>query len=79
MPEPVAVARPLTHDSATKHVAGEAVYVDDIPEPARCLEIYIAWAERAHASLTSIDRHRNAPLPAVIEIPSGNLLHQADK
>ena len=30
------VATALAHDSAHKHVSGEAVYVDDIPElPAR--------------------------------------------
>ena len=27
----------IAHDSAHKHVSGEAVYIDDIPEPpARC-------------------------------------------
>jgi len=43
------------HDSAERHVAGEAVYIDDMPEPARTLEIYIAWSRRAHARLTRLD------------------------
>ena len=55
MPDRLAVHRPLAHDSAAKHVAGEAVYIDDIPEPARCLEVYIKWAERAHARLVALD------------------------
>ena len=65
----LSVNRPLVHDSAAKHVAGEAVYIDDMPEPARCLEVYIKWADRAHARLVSLDLDavRSAPgIAAVI-------------
>jgi xanthine dehydrogenase large subunit len=55
MPDRFAVNRPLAHDSAAKHVAGEAVYIDDMSAPARCLEVYVAWADRAHARLVSLD------------------------
>jgi xanthine dehydrogenase molybdopterin-binding subunit B len=43
------------HDSGAKHVAGEAVYVDDIPEPPGTLHITIAMSERAHAVVKSLD------------------------
>ncbi len=55
MSDRLAVNRPLAHDSAAKHVAGEAVYIDDMPEPSRCLEVYVAWADRAHARLLKLD------------------------
>jgi xanthine dehydrogenase molybdopterin-binding subunit B len=35
----LAVTQPLVHDSAAKHVAGEAIYIGDMPEPARYLEV----------------------------------------
>ncbi|MFO1070269.1 MAG: xanthine dehydrogenase molybdopterin binding subunit [Geminicoccaceae bacterium] len=50
-----AVHDSLVHDSAHKHVTGEAVYVDDIPEPARTLQVYIAQSTRAHARLVRLD------------------------
>ncbi len=50
-----AVREPWRHDSASKHVSGEAVYVDDIPEPARLLHIYVAMSERAHARIVDMD------------------------
>ncbi len=50
-----AVHKPWRHDSANKHVAGEAVYIDDIPEPTRLLHVYIAMSERAHARITDMD------------------------
>ncbi len=49
------VRQPLTHDSAHKHVSGEAVYIDDIPVPADALQIYIALSPHAHARIDSMD------------------------
>ena len=49
------VARPIAHDSAARHVSGEAVYVDDIPELPGTLQVYVAMSERAHARLVSLD------------------------
>ncbi len=43
------VHRAVVHDSAARHVSGEAVYVDDVPELPGTLQIYIAMSERAHA------------------------------
>ncbi len=62
------VAEALVHDSAAKHVSGEAVYIDDIPEPARTLQIYIGQSARAHAKLLKVDvaRVRTAPGVALV-------------
>jgi xanthine dehydrogenase large subunit len=68
MPDRQAVARSLAHDSATKHVAGEAVYIDDMPEPARCLEVFVAWADRAHAELLSLDVDAVRSAPGVVAV-----------
>jgi len=57
-----AVHKDLQHDSAHKHVSGEAVYIDDMPEPKNMLHIYVAMSEKAHARITSmnLDAVRNA-------------------
>jgi xanthine dehydrogenase large subunit len=46
-------ARP--HDSAHKHVTGEALYIVDLPEPAGLLHVYLGLAARAHARIVSMD------------------------
>ena len=49
------VGRSLKHDSADKHVAGEAVYIDDRLEFPNQLHVYARTADRAHARSLSID------------------------
>jgi xanthine dehydrogenase large subunit len=49
------VRAPLAHDSAHKHVCGEATYTDDIPEPPGTLQVYIAMSARAHARVRRLD------------------------
>ncbi|MBN9061345.1 MAG: xanthine dehydrogenase molybdopterin binding subunit [Rhizobiales bacterium 65-9] len=49
------VHRPQAHDSAHKHVAGEALYIDDLPEPAGLVHLYLGLADRAHARIVSVD------------------------
>ena len=50
------VAAAVPHDSAHKHVAGEAIYIDDLPEPAGMLHAAVglstarARGDRAHGS-----------------------------
>ena len=39
------VRKALPHDSAAKHVAGEAIYIDDIPEPRNLLHAYIRMSD----------------------------------
>lgn len=49
----VRAARP--HDSAHKHVSGEAVFTDDIREPPRLLFVYIRHSDRPHARIVKLD------------------------
>ena len=60
------VAEALAHDSAAKHVSGEAIYIDDIPEPARTLQIYIGQSARAHARLLRVDVSKVRTAPGVV-------------
>src|SRR5262245_66472180 len=62
----VHVAR--AHDSAHKHVAGEAIYTDDIPEPPGTLQIYIAMSTRAHARITRLDLAGVRASPGVVAV-----------
>ncbi|RTL71534.1 MAG: xanthine dehydrogenase molybdopterin binding subunit [Hyphomicrobiales bacterium] len=56
----------VKHDSGHKHVSGEAVYVDDIPEPPGTLQIYIALSQRAHARITRLDVAAVKAYPGVV-------------
>lgn len=49
------VGSPLKHDSADKHVAGEALYVDDIAEPAGLAHVCLGLSTIAHGRLLSLD------------------------
>ncbi len=57
MPDDISggVHQPRPHDSAHKHVSGEAIYVDDIPIPPNALHAYLAPSTRAHAKLAKLD------------------------
>ncbi|MGE0119968.1 MAG: xanthine dehydrogenase molybdopterin binding subunit [Dongiaceae bacterium] len=59
------VRHPVAHDSACKHVSGEAVYVDDIPEPPGTLQLFAAQSERAHARIARLDVSRVRTAPGV--------------
>ena len=56
----------LRHDSAHKHVAGSAEYIDDIPEPAGLLHGALGMADRAHAEILSIDLSAVKAYPGVV-------------
>ena len=49
------------HESAHKHVSGEAIYIDDMPEPQGLLHVCFGLSDRAHATLLKVD------LAAVVE------------
>ena len=49
------VRQALTHDSGAKHVSGEARYIDDLPEPPRTLQVYVAMSARPHARIAALD------------------------
>jgi xanthine dehydrogenase large subunit len=56
------------HDSGHKHVTGEAVYVDDIPEPPGTLHVYIAQSAHAHARITALDVSAARMAPGVVAV-----------
>lgn len=62
------VSQSRLHDSGHKHVSGEAVYTDDIPEPPRSLQVYLAMSPKAHARILSmnLDKVRQAPGVATV-------------
>lgn len=49
------VGKSVKHESADKHVSGEAVYVDDRLEFPNQLHVYARMSDRAHARVTKID------------------------
>ena len=68
LPIPGMVHRPLKHDSAEKHVAGTAAYIDDLPEPSNLLHIFMAMSPRAHARLVSMDLSAVRAAPGVVDV-----------
>jgi len=65
MPE---VARPLRHDSAELHVAGTALYVDDLPEAPGTLHLAFGLAADGHARLTGLDLSAVHAAPGVVAV-----------
>ena len=59
------VGKSVKHDSAPKHVSGEAVYVDDRLEFPNQLHIYARMSERAHARIVRIDTSPCYEVPGV--------------
>ncbi|WP_193182498.1 xanthine dehydrogenase molybdopterin binding subunit [Nisaea sediminum] len=66
------------HDSAHKHVAGTADYIDDMAEPAGTLHGWLGLSDAAHAEIVSMDLSdvRAAPGVALVltadDIPGEN-------
>jgi len=58
----------VKHDSADKHVSGEAYYIDDLPEARELLHIYIAQSEQAHANIVSLDISEVEHFPGVHKV-----------
>lgn len=56
------------HDSAAKHVAGEALYIDDVAEPAGLVHAYLGLAEIAHGRLVSLDLDPVRSAPGVLNV-----------
>ena len=59
------VGKSVKHDSAPKHVSGEAVYVDDRLEFPNQLHVYARMSDRAHARILSIDTSPCYQIPGV--------------
>jgi xanthine dehydrogenase large subunit len=49
------VGRSVKHDSADKHVSGEAIYIDDRLEFPNQLHVYARLSDRAHARILNVD------------------------
>ena len=58
----------LPHDSAHKHVAGEALYIDDLPEPTGLAHVYLGLSEHAHARILSLDLEAVRAAPGVLAV-----------
>jgi xanthine dehydrogenase large subunit len=56
------------HESAHLHVAGEACYVDDIPEIAGTLHAALGLSEKAHARIRSLDLSAVRAVPGVVAV-----------
>ena len=64
------VSAPLPHDSAARHVAGSAVYIDDMPEPAGLLHVAFGMSAKAHAKITKMDLSAVRAAPGVVLVLS---------
>ncbi|MCC5778847.1 xanthine dehydrogenase molybdopterin binding subunit [Nitratireductor sp. B36] len=62
------VASDQKHDSAHKHVSGEAIYIDDMAEPAGTLHACLGLAEVAHGTITSMDLSKVRAAPGVVTV-----------
>ena len=58
----------IPHESAALHVAGDATYVDDIPEFAGTCHIALGLSTQAHAKITAIDVESLLQEPNVIAV-----------
>ena len=62
------VGAALTHDSALKHATGEAIYVDDIPEPPGTLHLHVGLSGEAHADVARLDLDATRAAPGVVAV-----------
>jgi len=62
------VYQAIAHDSAHKHVAGTAHYVDDLPNPAGLLHAYVGVSCHAHANITAMDLSAVEAYPGIIRV-----------
>ena len=63
--ERAVVGRGIAHDSASRHVAGEAVYIDDMPVIPGTLHAAFVLSPVAHGRLIGIDASAALAMPGV--------------
>ena len=56
------------HDSAVKHVTGQADYTDDIAQPEGTLHAYLGVSDVAHARLKGLDLSKVLATPGVVGV-----------
>ncbi|KQP22009.1 xanthine dehydrogenase molybdopterin binding subunit [Pseudorhodoferax sp. Leaf267] len=64
----VGISRP--HESAHLHVAGEAPYIDDLPELAGTLHCALGLSPVAHGRLTALSLEAIRAMPGVVDVLS---------
>jgi xanthine dehydrogenase large subunit len=62
----VGISRP--HESAHLHVAGEAAYIDDLPELAGTLHVALGLSPIAHGRLLEVDVPALRAMPGVVDV-----------
>jgi xanthine dehydrogenase large subunit len=62
------VGQSAEHDSARKHVSGEAVYIDDMPEPRDLLYGFVHLSPHAHARILRMDLSAVRASPGVAAV-----------
>jgi xanthine dehydrogenase large subunit len=62
------VRKPARHDSALKHVAGRAAFIDDIREPEGVLHMAVGGAPIAAGQLLSLDVTAVRAVPGVVAV-----------
>jgi xanthine dehydrogenase large subunit len=65
---PKVVRRPVAHDSAVRHVAGTATYVDDIREPEGTLHVAPGGAPVARGRIRTLDLDAVRKAPGVVAV-----------
>jgi xanthine dehydrogenase large subunit len=68
LPADTAAGKPLPHESARLHVAGEATYIDDQPELAGTLHAALGLSPVAHGRLKGINVAALRALPGVVDV-----------
>ncbi len=66
------VATQQRHDSAHKHVSGQAVYIDDMPEPAGTLHGCLGLSTVAHGKIRKMDLSAVRAAPGVVDVLTGH-------
>jgi len=65
-----AVGQSFAHESAARHVDGQAVFIDDLPEPRDLLHVHLVTSSWAHARLTTLDLTACLSAPGVVAVAS---------
>lgn len=60
----------IPHESATLHVSGEALYIDDLPSSPTTLIGRVVYSPHAHARIVSYDLSRARVTPGVVAVLS---------
>ena len=66
------VATDQRHDSAHKHVSGQAIYIDDMPEPAGTLHGCLGLSTVAHGTIRKMDLSAVRSAPGVVDVLTGH-------